>query len=70
MNLEKENVRMACLKPKDKLEFKFSPSPPTHVVFGMYRVKTKLIVYNCKRQKQDVITCLWICGHCSCQADS
>ena len=42
MNLEKENVRMACLKPKDKLEFKFSPSPPTHVVFGMYRVKTKL----------------------------
>lgn len=43
MTLEKENVRMACPKPKDKLEFKFSPSPPTHVMLGMYRVKINSI---------------------------
>ena len=69
MTLEKENARMACPEPEDKLEFKFSPSPLTHVVLGTYRVKINTL-YNCKRQKQDVITCLWICGHCSCQADS
>ena len=39
MTLEKENARMACPEPEDKLEFKFSPSPLTHVVLGTYRVK-------------------------------